>query len=150
MIRYTVQCGYAAYYERTQTVEAETLDDALKMAIAEANAHDDWAASDVCGNTFVDAVAKGDDVDLWGDDIAQLTIPARFTEKGEGPRVIVIVSGGVVRNVAIDGGYARVEIRDYDTDGAGPNDPHIRTDAEGRRYAFSDWSNVIPPPARAG
>lgn len=140
MTAYTVQCSYAAYYGHNVTVEADTLDEALETAIAEANASSAWYSQDVCGNTFIDAAAEGV-ADLWADDTDLLTIPVRFTEKGEGPRVIVIVSGGVVQGVSIAGGYARVEIRDYDN---GADDPDAKTDAEGRRYALSDWSNIIP------
>lgn len=144
MTKFTVQCGNAAYYSRTQTVDADTLDAALDAAITEANAHDDWVSEDVCSNTFVEAVAEGDDVDLWSDAVRQLNIPARFTERGEGPRIIIIVMGHRVESVAIGGGYARVEVRDYDR---AHDDPETRTDAEGRRYALTDWSNVIPPKA---
>ena len=142
MTRFTVQCGYAAYYSRTQTVDADTLDEALEAAITEANAHDDWSPEDVCSNTFIDAVAEGNDVDLWSDAVRQLSIPARFTERGEGPRIIIIVKNKRVESVAIGGRYARVEVRDYDR-----ADPNSQTDAEGRRYALTDWSNVIPPKA---
>jgi len=145
MTRFTVQCGYAAYYSRTQTVEADTLDEALDAAIAEANAHDDWVSEDVSGNTFIDAVAEGGDVDLWSDSVQQLSIPARFTERGEGPRIIIIVKSKRVESVAIGGGYARVEVRDYDC-----ADPNSQTDADGRHYALTDWSNVIPPRDRDG
>lgn len=148
MTAYTVQCSYAAYHGHDVVIEADTLDAALDKAIAEANASPDWYAQDVCGDTFIDAVAQGD-VDLWAGDVPDhhLPIPARFTEKGEGPRVIVIVAGGVVQSVAIDGGYARVEVRDYDN---GQDDAQAKTDAEGRRYALSDWSNVIPSPKGGG
>lgn len=143
-MKFTVQCGYAAYYARTQTVEVDTLDAALDAAITEANAHDDWSSEDVCSNTFIDAVAEGDDVDLWSDAVRQLNIPARFTERGEGPRIIIIVKNKRVESVAIGGGYARVELRDYDR---AQDDPDTQIDAEGRRYALTDWSNVIPPKA---
>jgi len=144
MTKFTVQCGYAAYYSRTQTVEADTLDEALDAAITDANAHDDWVSEDVSSSTFIDAVAEGDDVDLWSDNVRQLGIPARFTERGEGPRVIIIVKNNRVESVAIGGGYARVELRDYDH---GKDNSQAQTDAEGRRYALTDWSNVIPPKA---
>ncbi len=142
MKTFTVQCSYAAYHFHTATVDAETPDAAMVNAIAKANASSAWSSGDVSGNTFIDAIAEGDDVDLWLDDVTQLAVPARLTERGEGPRVIVIVSGGVVQGVAIDGGYARVEVRDYDN---GKDDPKAEIDGEGRRYALTDWSNVIPP-----
>ena len=140
MTRYTVQCGYAAYYCKPVTVDGDTLDEALDSAIETANSAPDWSSADVSSDTFIDAVAEGADLDLWDDDVRQLNIPARFAEKGEGPRIIVIVSGGVVQGVSIDGGYARVEVRDYDN----ADDPDAKTDTEGRRYALTDWSNVIP------
>jgi hypothetical protein len=140
MTRYTVQCGFASYDAKIVVVDADTLDQALEKAVFEADDGCGWESTDIVGNTFVDAVAQGDDVDLWSDDARHLTIPARFTERGEGPRVIVMVSGGVVQSVSIDGGYARVEVRDYDNH----DDAHAKTDADGRRYALADWSNVIP------
>jgi|APThiThiocy_cv2_1041547.scaffolds.fasta_scaffold02075_10 hypothetical protein len=30
------------------------------------------------------------------------------------------------------------------------DDPNAKTDAEGRHYALTDWSNVIPSPQRGG
>lgn len=141
MTRYTVQCSFASYDAKTVVVDADTLDEALEKAVSEANDdYSDWEALGASGDTFVDAVAEGD-IELWANDTPLVAIPARFTETGEGPRIIVIVSGGVVQGVSIDGGYARVEVRDYDN---GKNDPNAQTDTEGRRYALTDWSNVIP------
>ncbi len=145
MTRFTVQCSFASYDAKTVVVDADTLDEALEKAIAEANAGDGWDALDVCGDTFVDAAAVGGDVDPWKDFASSLPIPARFTERGEPPLVTIIVSGGVVQNVRIDGGRVRVEVRDYDTDGADPSDPNIQTDADGARYALADLSNDILP-----
>ena len=153
MRRWTVQCSFAAYDAKIVVVNAETLDEALEKAIAKANESDGWFSLDVSGNTFVDAVAEGDDVDPWKEFESSLPIPARFTERGEPPRVIVTVSGGVVQNVEIEGGTVRVEVRDYDTNGA--DDPNIQTDEDGDRFMLADWSNDLPPdppaePLRAG
>ncbi|HEV2561179.1 MAG TPA: hypothetical protein VGT78_03470 [Rhizomicrobium sp.] len=155
MKRWTVQCSFAAYDAKIVVVEAETLEEALEKAIAKANESDGWFALDVSGNTFVDAAAVGDDVDPWKEFESSLPIPARFTERGEPPRVIVSVSGGVVQNVEIEGGTVRVEIRDYDTDGADESNPNIQTDEDGDRFTLADWSNDLPPehpakPPRAG
>ncbi len=144
MTFYTVQLAYAAYYSREEVVEAETLDEALQKAVTAANESSSWSSSDYCGPAYVEAVAEGDDVDLWLDEkVRQLPIPSRFTQAGEGPRVTVIVSGGLVQDVVIENGTARVEVLDYDTDGT--SDPEaIQTDAEGAPYLRADWSNVIP------
>ena len=142
---WTVQCSFASYDEKTVVVEAETIEQALERAIVAANEGDGWSSQDVCGDTFVDAVAQGNDVDPWKDFASSLPVPARFTERGEPPLVTVTVSGGVVQDVSIEGGKARVHIHDYDTDGADPSDPSIQTDKAGDLYALADWSNELPP-----
>lgn len=84
MTSFTVQCAYVAYYSNTVTVEADTLEEALEKAVEAANESPAWSSSDHCGPTFVEAVAEGDDVDLWNDEtIRPLPIPPRFTERGE-------------------------------------------------------------------
>ena len=142
---FTVQCSFASYDAKTVVVEAETVEAALDRAIVAANEGDGWSSLDVCGDTFVDAVAEGQDADPWTDFASSLPVPARFTERGEPPLVTVTVSGGVVQDVCIEGGKARVYIRDYDTDGADFSDPNILTDAAGDPYTLADWSNERPP-----
>ena len=142
---WTVQCSFASYDAKTVVVEAETIEQALDRAIVAANEGDGWSSLDVCGDTFVDAVAEGNDVDPWKDFASSLAVPARFTERGEPPLVTVTVSGGVVQDVCIEGGKARVRVRDYDTDGANPSDPIIQTDEAGDHYTLADWSNELPP-----
>ena len=142
---WTVQCSFASYDAKTVVVEAETIEQALDRAIVAANEGDGWSSLDVCGDTFVDAVAQGNDVDPWKDFASSLAVPSRFTERGEAPFVTVTVSGGVVQDVCIEGGKARVEVRDYDTDGADPSDPSIQTDEAGDHYTLANWSNELPP-----
>ena len=89
--------------------------------------------SDYSGTTFIEAAAEGEDVDLWMDErVHQLRSP-RFTEDGEGPHIIVTVSGGLVQDVEDTDGPARVDVHDYDR-GARTSDPDIQIDAEGKRY----------------
>jgi len=142
---FTVQCSFASYDAKTVVVEAETIDEALDRAIVAANEGDGWSSLDVCGDTFVDAVAQGNDVDPWKEFASALPVPARFTERGEPPLVTVTVSGGVAQDVCIEGGKARVHIRDYDTDGADANAPNIQADEAGDFYTLADWSNELPP-----
>lgn len=151
MKRWTVQCTYAAYYANTVVVEAATLDQACERAIAEANDDPCWKSLDDCGPTFVDAIAEGDVADPWTGFRSSLPVPGAYSEHGTPPLVTVTVSGGVVQHVAITGGKVRVQVRDYDTDGADPNDPTLETDETGARYALADWSNDLPPdgPAEA-
>jgi hypothetical protein len=151
MTRWTVQCTYAAYCANTVVVEADTLDQACERAIAKANDDPGWKSLDDGGPTFVDAIAEGDAADPWTDFCSSLPVPSRHSERGTPPLVTVTVSGGVVQHVAIEGGMVRVRVRDYDTDGAAPNDPDLKTDETGARYALADWSNDLPPdgPAEA-
>ena len=146
MKTWTVQCTYAAYYSNTVVVQAPTLEAALETAIEQANSDVGWRPLDDCGPTFVDAVAEGDVWDPWDGLQSSLPIPARFTEPGDPPIVTVIVAGGAVQRVRVEHGKVRVEVRDYDLDGADPNDPAIQTDEDGARYARSLWTE-FPPPA---
>jgi hypothetical protein len=66
-------------------------------------------------------------------------------KRGAPPLVTITVSGGVVQDISIEGGKVRVQVHDYDTDGADPSDPTIKTDEAGDRYALADWSNELPP-----
>ncbi|MCU1483116.1 MAG: hypothetical protein JWQ19_3902 [Subtercola sp.] len=83
MTTFTVQCGAARYSTVTLTVEADDLETALAQAVADANLSSAWSACDDFGPTFIEAVAEGEDVELWA--IAfdqQLPVPDRFTEQG--------------------------------------------------------------------
>ena len=142
---FTVQCSFASYDTKTVVVEAGSIEEALDRAIVAANEGDGWSSLDVCGDTFVDALVEGIDVDPWTDFASSLRVPPRFTERGEPPLVTITVSGGVAQDVCIEGGRARVQVRDYDTEGADPNDPSIQTDAAGDQYTLADWSNECPP-----
>jgi hypothetical protein len=148
MKTWTVQCGYAAYYANTVTVEAETLDAALDQAIAQANGDPGWKSLDHCGPTFVDAVAEGD-ADPWIECQSALRVPAHFGERGEPPVATVTVSHGAVQEVRVANGPVRVLVRDYDTDCIAPDDPSIRTDEDDRLYILTEWETRIPPHAVA-
>ena len=119
---FTVQCGYAGYFARTVTVEADSLDEALDKAIEAANRSDAWRSLDHCGDTFVDAVCEGADADPWASE-ASLPVPDRFTEQGELPIVtfsdparpdggIEVTRGRVLLRVRGDAGTVTAEMRD--------------------------------------
>ena len=78
MKTYTVQCGYAAYWANTVTVSADSFEEALTAAIVKANDDAAWRSIDHCGDTFIDAVAEGEDADPWGSDT--LSVPDAYTE----------------------------------------------------------------------
>ena len=121
MTAWTVQCGYAAYYANTVTVDAHTLDHALEQAIAAANDDPSWKSLDDCGPTFVCAVAHGADSDRWHGAASAIPVPERFSEGGAPPRITITVEGGIVQNVGIENGPAFVIVHDYDIDGTDPN-----------------------------
>lgn len=83
MSSFTVQCAAARYSTITVTVEADDLETALAEAIAKADMEDGWEACDGFTPAFVQAVAQGADVELWGlEFIELLPVPDRFTEHG--------------------------------------------------------------------
>lgn len=78
---WTVQCGFAAYRAITVTIKADTLPQALDLAIGKANSSTSWKEVDHVGGSFVEAVSIGDDVDPWAPQNAdKLEIPFEFTE----------------------------------------------------------------------
>ena len=105
MTAWTVQCRYAVYYARTETVEAETLEDACARAVARADASDPWTALDHRGPSFAAAAAEGAHADPWGPDA--LPVPGRFTEAGEPP--LITLSGDVSPGiVSVERGAVRL------------------------------------------
>lgn len=139
MKTFTMQLGYAAYYFREEVVQAETLEEALDKAVAQANDSPHWSSTDTTGNTFVDAVAEGDHLDLWADNVAQLPFPSRFAEDRGGPHIVITVEGGVIQHVDIHNGSALVEVHDYDTEGT--SEPsEVQRDPDGTPYLRAIWS----------
>ena len=74
MTHYTVCCGYASHYHNTVTLEADTLDAALEKAIEQAGDDPHWKSVDQASQTFVEALAEGEDADPWGD--TTIPVPA--------------------------------------------------------------------------
>ncbi len=144
MTHWTVQCAYAAYYTNTVTVEAETLEAALALAIEKANDSPAWEASDYCGTTHIDAVAQGEDVDLWLEAIdKQIPIPDRFTEFGPSPHIIVEIEAGLASLKDVRHGPATLEIRDYDIEGMAAD--RLSLDPKKRLCCVSVFPEHIPP-----
>ena len=144
MTHFTVQCGFAAYYTNTVTVEADSLAEALEKAIGSANQKSGFGPRPTVAVHLADAAAEGEDVDLWNDErVRPLPVPSRFTEDGEGPHITVTVEGGVIQHVDIADGTALVEVHDYDTEGTSePGD--IQRDGDGTPYLRGIWTNRIP------
>jgi hypothetical protein len=55
-------------------------------------------------------------------------------------KIIIIVEGGIVQNVSGIPRGAAIEVHDYDTDGATPEeDDRLRRDKDGDVYHLSSW-----------
>ena len=122
MTRYTVQAGYAVYVYATVSVEADSIEDACRAAIQEADATERWKASDHVGDAFVAAIGEGADACPWSGPVSALPVPDRFSERGTPPLITVIgpgpsggidVAGGTVRvRFVEDAGTVTTEISD--------------------------------------
>ena len=120
MTHYTVCCGYASHYHNTVTVEAVTLDEALEKAIEQAGDDPHWKSVDQASQTFIEALAEGEDADPRGD--TAIPVPDRFTQNGEPPVVSLTglrppggieVAGGTVRiRFVEDDGTVTTEVTD--------------------------------------
>lgn len=80
---WTIQCGYPAYYANTVCVEAETLEEACKKAIEEANQDPNWKSVSYCGDTFIDAINEGEWSEPWQNGRSATEIPADFQENAK-------------------------------------------------------------------
>ena len=82
---FTVQLGYAGYWAATLTVNAKSIAEACAKA-CEGEDRDGyeaaWRSIDHVGETFVDAIAEGDDADPWAEGGlgSALPVPYEFTE----------------------------------------------------------------------
>ncbi len=79
---FTVQCGYASWHACTVVVAAPTVAQACERAVEAANASSAWRPLDACGQTCVDAIAEGDDVDPWMPSGPPIAVPLTFAEHG--------------------------------------------------------------------
>ena len=125
MMQYIVCCGYASHYHNTVTVEADTLDEALEKAIEQAGDDPHWKSVDQASQTFVDAVAEGEDADPWGD--TAIPVPDRFTgepanatgssERANGePPVVTLTGLRPPGDIEVAGGTVRIRfVEDADT-----------------------------------
>ncbi len=78
---FTVAVSYPGYYGATVTVHAANVAAACELAIEEANNDSGaWKSLDACGETCVDAIAEGDDVDPWARNGSTLPVPAKYRE----------------------------------------------------------------------
>lgn len=57
------------------------------------------------------------------------------------PKVVVIVSGGLVQNIMVDDGPADVCLVDYDVEGTGDGDDVVEIDGEACFTVFGPWPN---------
>jgi hypothetical protein len=75
---YTIQCGFADYNGNTVVVEAETVEEACRKAIEEANDSSAWKRLDDCGGTYVDAIVEGESDSAWAG--PQVPVPVGFRD----------------------------------------------------------------------
>lgn len=92
MPRFTAQCGYYAHWHITVDVEADDLESACAALIQKANQRDAWRSGDHVTDTYVDAIAEGEDACPWGPDA--LPVPLRFTHEGPPPHITVSAVSG--------------------------------------------------------
>ena len=107
MTRYTVQAGYAVYVYATVSVEADSIEDACRAAIQEADASERWKASDHVGDPFVAAIDEGADICPWSGPVSALPVPDRFSERGA-PPLITVIGPGPSGGIDVAGGTVRV------------------------------------------
>ena len=111
MSAYTVQAAVAVYCYATVTVEADSIEDACRGAIDEANAGQRWKASDRFGNAFVAAIGEGADACPWSGPVSALPVPDDFSERGA-PPLITITGPAPSGGIDVLRGTVRVRFQD--------------------------------------
>ena len=104
---WTIQLGYAAYFGATVTVEAPSLEDAIPLAIREADESERWKNTDHAGDPHVVAACEGADEHPWDGPLSALPIPDRFTERGA-PPVVTLTTLGPPGSIEVSGGTVRL------------------------------------------
>ena len=69
-----------------------------------------WKSVDQASQTFIEALAKGEDADPWGDTV--LPVPDRFTEKGE-PPVVTLTGLRPPGGIEVTGGTVRIRFVEH-------------------------------------
>ena len=79
MPTYTVALAYRQTYATTINVEADSIEEACRRALEEA---DDFEACDACGDTFIEAIAEGNATPWKAGALCEsvLPVPAQFQE----------------------------------------------------------------------
>ena len=111
MSAYTVQAGFAVYCYATVTVEADSIEDACRAAIEEADAGERWKASDHVGNAFIAAIGEGADACPWSGPVSALPVPDDFSERGA-PPLITITGPAPSGGIDVLRGTVRVRFQD--------------------------------------
>ena len=111
MSAYTVQAAVAVYCYATVTVEADSVEDACRGAIDEANAGQRWKASDRFGNAFIAAIGEGADACPWSGPVSALPVPDDFSERGA-PPLITITGPAPSGGIDVLRGTVRVRFQD--------------------------------------
>ena len=109
--QFTVRCGFASYHCATVSVEANSIEEACRAAIEQADAGERWQSSDHIGDAFVAAVAEGADAMPRSGPVSTLPVPARFTEQGE-PPVVTLTGPRPPGGVEVTGGAVRIRFVD--------------------------------------
>lgn len=81
MKQYTIQCGYNQGYGNTVTVEAETIEEACRKAIEQANDESSWRSYDGVGETYIERVVEGEHQSAWDDGATAVDTPPKHAEE---------------------------------------------------------------------
>ena len=142
MNAYSVTCCYDAYYGFDDNIlvphGTEDLTAALHRAIENANDCSDWRSVDAIGDTYIDAIAEGPDVEPWTGD---LPVPEDLSKEGPRPIVLIRMAGGRIDDVKLVRGQAHVVVTHRDGE-AIDRGPHIHVRDDGGEFLMTNWTGA--------
>lgn len=137
---YSVVCCHPLYQVRDDTIlvphGTTDLKVALDQAMADANDCSDWKTADDGGETFIDAISEGRDVDPWRNDVP---VPDEMSEDGPLPIVLVRMAGGRIDNVHLVRGHAHVVVVNRDGEGL-DRGPHLHLHDDQGEFLLTHWT----------
>ena len=101
---FTIECAYATYMAAVVTVEADTLEEAIPLAVQYADDNERWKSADHATDPHVNAACQGADGNPWDGAHSALPMPVRFTERGEPPVVTLSDPGRPGSGIEVSGG----------------------------------------------
>lgn len=106
MTRYALQLGFAVYFGANVAVEADTVEEACRLAIDKADETEAWRSTDHSSDSYVIAIQE-DEAPPCPHPVSPIPVPDEYSEHGP-PPVVVLTGTPPHGAIAVEGGVVRI------------------------------------------